>query len=250
MNGLILTLLLGLFIIIGAFIVFIFKDKEKIVDFSIALAFSVIIMLLMIDIIPEAYEVIDTGNILVNILILISGSSIGFLLLLLLDHFIPDHEDDLTTDEDDNRNLNHIGLISSIALVIHNIVEGIAIYTLYMSDPHAGIVAGLGVGLHNIPLGMVIASAFYQYNQSKAKTMFIILGISLSTFLGGVVMAIFHIHEILHLIEAISLTVTLGMLVFISIMELIPKMKHSHHKRITVTGILLGICLLLVSLFL
>ena len=109
MNGLILTLLLGLFIIIGAFIVFIFKDKEKIVDFSIALAFSVIIMLLMIDIIPEAYEVIDTGNILVNILILISGSSIGFLLLLLLDHFIPDHEDDLTTDEDDSRNLNHIG---------------------------------------------------------------------------------------------------------------------------------------------
>lgn len=250
MNGLILTLLLGLFIIIGAFIVFIFKDKEKIVDFSIALAFSVIIMLLMIDIIPEAYEVIDTGNILVNILILISGSSIGFLLLLLLDHFIPDHEDDLTTDEDDSRNLNHIGLISSIALVIHNIVEGIAIYTLYMSDPHAGIMAGLGVGLHNIPLGMVIASAFYQYNQSKTKTMFIILGISLSTFLGGVVMAIFHIHEILHLIEAISLTVTLGMLVFISIMELIPKMKHSHHKKITVTGILLGICLLLVSLFL
>ena len=171
MNGLILTLLLGLFIIIGAFIVFIFKDKEKIVDFSIALAFSVIIMLLMIDIIPEAYEVIDTGNILVNILILISGSSIGFLLLLLLDHFIPDHEDDLTTDEDDSRNLNHIGLISSIALVIHNIVEGIAIYTLYMSDPHAGIMAGLGVGLHNIPLGMVIASAFYQYNQSSEPLM-------------------------------------------------------------------------------
>lgn len=250
MNGLILTLFLGLFIIIGACIVFIFKDKEKIVDFSIALAFSVIVMLLIVDIIPEAYEVIDTGNILVNILILISGSCIGFLLLLLLDHFIPDHEDDLTTEEDDSKNLNHIGLISSIALVIHNIVEGIAIYTLYMSDPHAGIMAGLGVGLHNIPLGMVIASTFYQYNQSKIKTMIIILGISLSTFLGGVVMAIFHIHEVLHLIEAISLTITLGMLVFISIMELIPKIKHSHHKKITVAGILLGIFLLLVSLFL
>ena len=131
MNGLVLTLLLGFFIIVGALIAFFFENSEKFIEFSIALALGVIGMLLIGDIIPEAYEAIDTGNIIMNILILGFGTIIGFLLLRILDHFIPDHEDDLTTTEDNDRNLNHIGLVSSIALVIHNIVEGIAIYTLY-----------------------------------------------------------------------------------------------------------------------
>ncbi len=247
MNGLILTLLLGLFIIVGAFIVFFFENNGKFIEFSIAMALSVILMLLIFDIIPEAYEAVDTGNTMMNILILLFGAAIGFLVLRILDHFIPDHEDDPTTTEDNDRNLNHIGFVSSIALVIHNIVEGIAIYTLYNTDPQAGIMAGIGVGLHNIPLGMVIASTFYQYNKKKGKTSLILLGISLSTFLGGLIMNVFHIHEIVHLVEVISLSMTLGMLVYISIMELIPKVRHTESKKSTVTGFFIGFFLILIA---
>ncbi len=250
MNGLVLTLLLGFFIIVGALIAFFFENSEKFIEFSIALALGVIGMLLIGDIIPEAYEAIDTGNIIMNILILGFGTIIGFLLLRILDHFIPDHEDDLTTTEDNDRNLNHIGLVSSIALVIHNIVEGIAIYTLYNTDPKAGIMAGIGVGLHNIPLGMVIASTFYQYNKDKMKTGIILIGISLSTFLGGLIMGVFHIHEVLHLIEIVSLSVTIGMLLYISIMELVPKVKHCIYKKATVVGLITGVILLLIPIVL
>jgi len=250
MNGLILTLLLGLFIVIGAGIVFFFKNNEKFIEFSIAMALSVILMLIIFDLVPESYEAIDTGNIIMNVLILISGAGIGFFLLKVLDHFIPDHEDDLTTEEDNDRNLNHIGLVSSIALSIHNIVEGIAIYTLYNTNSQAGIMAGIGVGLHNIPLGMVIASTFYQYNKSKGKTCLIILGVSLSTFIGGLVMSIFHIHEVIHLIEVISLSMTLGMLIYISLMELLPKVRYSKYKSVTSSGLIVGFILLLISVIL
>lgn len=248
MNGLTLTLLLGLFIIVGAFIVFFFKNNENFIEFSLALALSVIVMLLLMDIIPEAYEVLDTGNNFMNILILGFGAGIGFFFLRILDHFIPDHEDDLTTTEDNARNLNHIGLVSSIALVIHNIVEGIAIYTLYNTDSRAGIMAGIGVGLHNIPLGMVIASTFYQYNKNRGKTLLILLGISLSTFLGGLMMAIFHIHEVIHFVEVISLSMTFGMLLYISMMELVPKVRHCTNKKVTIVGLLVGIFLLLIPI--
>lgn len=250
MNGLLLTLLLGLFIVIGAFIVFFFKNNGKFIEFSIAMALSVILMLVTFDIIPESYEAVDTGNVIMNILILISGAGIGFFLLRVLDHFIPDHEDDLTTEEDNERNLNHIGLVSSIALVIHNIVEGIAIYTLYNADPQAGIMTGIGVGLHNIPLGMVIASTFYQYNKSKGKTILIVLGVSLSTFIGGFIMSVFHIHEVIHLIEVVSLSMTLGMLLYISVMELVPKVRHCKYKGATMTGLIIGFLLLLISVIL
>lgn len=247
--GLLLTLILGIFIILGAVIVFITKNNDKFVEFSISLAFGVMIMLITLDLIPEAYEVINSGNVIYNILYIIIGSAIGFIFLTILDHFIPDHHDDPEDESDDDKNLKHIGLVSSIALVLHNIVEGMAIYLLVTSDLHAGLMGCIGIGLHNIPLGMVIASTFYKSNNDKKKTMFIILGISLSTFIGGLFIYLFNLSSILDLLEGISLTLTIGMLAYILIMELLPKVIHSKEKKITVCGIVLGILLLVSSLF-
>lgn len=245
--GLLLTLLLGLFIILGAVIVFLTKNNDKFVQFSISLAFGVIAMLIIFDLLPEAYEIIDSGNIIYNIIYILIGALIGFIILKILDHFIPDHHDDPDSDHDDDDNLKHIGLVSSIALVIHNIVEGMAIYLLVTSDLKAGLMTCIGVGLHNIPLGMVIASAFYKANHSKKNTIFIMLGISLSTFIGGLFIHLFNISNVLEILESISLTLTIGMLSYILIMELLPKVIHTKDKKITFSGILLGILLLFIA---
>ena len=247
--GLLLTLILGIFIIIGSIVVFLTKNNDKFVQFSISLAFGVMLMLISIDLIPEAFEVIDSGNMLYNVIYILVGAAIGFLLLKILDHFIPDHDDDLDTDEDNDKNLKHIGFVSSIALVIHNIVEGMAIYLLVTSDLKHGLMACIGVGLHNIPLGMVIASTFYKANKSIKKTMFIILGISLSTFIGGLFIYLFNLSNIMNMLESITITLTIGMLVYILIMELLPKVIHSKDKKITFSGILLGILLLVCTMF-
>lgn len=247
--GLLLTLILGIFIILGAVIVFLTKNNDKFVQFSISLAFGVMSMLIFLDLIPEAYEVIDSGSTIYNILYILIGALIGFTLLKILDYFIPDHHDDPDTHEDDDKNLKHIGLVSSIALVIHNIVEGMAIYLLVASDLKAGLMACIGVGFHNIPLGMVIASTFYKSNNSKKNTILIILGISLSTFIGGLLIHLFNLSSMMELLESISLTLTIGMLTYILIMELLPKIIHSKDKKITFSGIVLGILLLTLTLF-
>lgn len=247
--GLLLTLLLGLFIILGSIIVFLTKNNDKFVQFSISLAFGVMIMLIALDLLPEAYEIIDSGNVIYNILYIVIGAAIGFIFLKVLDHFIPDHHDDPEDEHDDDKNLKHIGLVSSIALVLHNIVEGMAIYLLVTSDLHAGLMGCIGIGLHNIPLGMVIASTFYKSNQDKKKTMFIILGVSLSTFVGGLFIYMFNLSSMMDLLESISLTLTIGMLLYILVMELLPKVIHSKDKKITLSGILLGILLLVSTLF-
>jgi len=56
--GLWLTFLLGIFIFLGAIVVFYTENSEKFVEFSIALATSVIFMLVLIDLIPEVIEVV------------------------------------------------------------------------------------------------------------------------------------------------------------------------------------------------
>ena len=89
MNGLLLTLLLGLFIIVGALIVFLTKNNEKFIEFSISLAFGVMITLILIDILPEVIEVVDLGENWKNVIAILGGATLGFLLLTLLDKFIP-----------------------------------------------------------------------------------------------------------------------------------------------------------------
>ena len=63
-------------------------------------------------------------------------------------------------------NLIHIGLVTSVALILHNIIEGMAIYSSVLSDKSLGLAMTIGIGFHNIPLGMVIAGAFYQSNEN------------------------------------------------------------------------------------
>lgn len=247
--GLLFTLILGIFILLGALIVFLTENNDKFVQFSISLAFGVMIMLIAFDLLPEAYEAINCGNTVYNIIYIVIGVVVGFLLLKVLDHFIPDHEDDHSTDADDDKNLKHIGFVSSIALVIHNIVEGMAIYLLISSDFKSGLLACVGVGLHNIPLGMVIASTFYKSNKNKKKTMIIMLGISLSTFMGGLLVHFIPLASTLDVLESVSLTLTIGMLLYILVMELFPKIIDTKYKRTTISGILLGIILLLITSF-
>ena len=54
--GLLTTLLLGIFILIGAILAFLVKKKEKVVDFSLGLALGVIAMLIVTDLLPEIIE--------------------------------------------------------------------------------------------------------------------------------------------------------------------------------------------------
>ena len=54
--GLVITLLLGIFVLIGALAAFLASKKGQITDFSLGLAFSVIIMLIILDLVPDIIE--------------------------------------------------------------------------------------------------------------------------------------------------------------------------------------------------
>ncbi len=245
--GLLFTLALGMFLFLGAFVVFISRNSEKFMTFSISFAFSVMMMIMITDLIPEAYETFGKGQALVFLALF---AVLGFLLLKILDHFIPDHEDDLTTSEDDRRNFAHIGLVSSIALVIHNILEGMAIYSSITASFTSSFFLLLGVGLHNIPLGMIITSTFYEANGSKKKTLFILFWVSLSTFVGGLLLYFCHGAFLSSFANGCLLSITVGMLLYICLFELLPKMIHSTSKKMIWSGIVSGILLLLVTIFL
>ncbi len=242
--ALLTTLLLGIFILIGALLAFLVKRKDKVTDFSIGLAFGVIISLICIDLLPEIIETLSIRH----IYIFIFGVAIGYLILKLLDQFIPDHDEGHVDKKSLKENLIHIGIITSLALMLHNIIEGMAVYSTVITNTSLGLAMTIGVGFHNIPLGMVITGAFYQSNENIWKTSLIVLGVSLTTFIGGLIMFFLNISTINYIILGTLLSITLGMLLFITISELLPRIKETKNKKITYLGIITGLIILLISI--
>ena len=253
--SLLLTLVVGLFILLGSYIGFNNKNNRIITDFSISVAFGVIVSLILFEILPEDFEILSSeigkGRGLVVILIL---SLIGIVILKILDLFVPHHDHEVhhhhkhINEECHNEHLHHIGIISSIAVIFHNLIEGMSLYLVTSSNIASGLLLCIGVGLHNIPMGLVIASTLTSSNYSKSKTLKISLIVSLATFIGG--LAMFILGGVSELVEGILLGLTLGMLIYISIFELAHQIYHMKNKRVTITGISIGVVLLLVSVIL
>ena len=200
------------------------------------------ISLILFELIPEVIEIFSANQSIVHTIALtIIFVAIGILILKILDLFIPDHDNKSTSNK-----LYHIALITSISLIIHNILEGMAVYSTLVNSIKMGIFVCLGVGVHNIVLGMVITSFFYKFNNNKQKTLLIMLLVSLSTFLGGILSLL--IGTTSELIEGIILAITLGMLIYITIFELLPHIIESKNKKNSIIGITLGIIILIISL--
>ena len=169
--GLLITFILGLFILLGAIIAIVVGKKKKIIEYSLGLALGVIVTLIITDLLPEVIENLKLSKIYIGII----GLLVGYVLLKLLDYFIPDHGDESHSKNETQNNLIHIGIITSVALIIHNIIEGMAVYSSMLSSTKLGLALTLGVGFHNIPLGIVIGGAFYQSNNDKYKSILNIL---------------------------------------------------------------------------
>lgn len=253
--ALILTILVGLFIIIGTILGINNKNNKKITDLSISVAFGVIISLILFDLIPESYEILNeqigTFRSICAIIILIL---IGMVILKLLDLFVPHHEHEAhhhhshKTEKCHDEHLYHIGMVASIAIILHNLIEGMSLYLVASKNIASGLLLCIGIGLHNIPMGLVISSTLISSKYSKDKTLKISLIVSISTFIGGLIM--FILGGVNEIIEGILLGITTGMLIYISIFELLHQIYHMENKRIAKLGIVIGILLLGISVFL
>lgn len=250
--ALLLTLLVGSFILFGTFIGLNYKNNKKFTDFSISVAFGVIIGLIILEILPETFEILnDEIGVLRSVLAIVILSLIGIVSLKILDLFVPHHEHHAhhkhkhTNDKCYNNHLFHIGIISSVAIISHNLIEGMSLYLVSSTSLTSGLLLCIGIGLHNIPMGLVISSSLMSSNYSKAKTLKVSLIVSLATFVGGIIM--FMLGGVNELVEGILLGLTLGMLIYIAIFELLHQIYHLENKRLPVIGIILGIIILVLS---
>ncbi len=244
MTGLIITLLLGGFIGLGALISHWTRNNQTVVHISVSIALGTLATLALVELLPESLEHVGNDHWWVVLI----GAVVGLGALMLLDKFMPDHDAEGGHahghgHDHAKHGEEHLGVMSAIAVTLHNIIEGMAVYSVAEEDLVTGLLVALGVGLHNIPMGMIIFTSLRGHKKEQVA----MVGLaSISTFLGGLLMALLW-QFISDFTVGVLIAVTLGMILYIVIWELLPTVLKEENKKISVWGTIIGIAIILVS---
>ena len=240
--GLLITFILGLFFLFIVLFVKFGKNTKLIELLSISIALGTMSGLIIFDLIPELLEHMEGISFIWIVLLVVFGIAV----LKVLDYFVPDHDDHDAPHNCSEENLVHIGIVSLIAIVLHNIIEGMAVYSLAIESVRTGLLIALGVGLHNIPMGMVIATTM-EHEPKKYKIIAYTLAF-ISTFIGGLIMLL--IHSLINkFIIGMLICITLGMILYIVLFELIPHLLHNKDKKTSIIGFIVGVIIIIISSF-
>lgn len=211
--------------------------KAHVQSFISSISLGAMAGVAFLDLIPEIIEETE-GLEIVYVLILVA---LGVLVLKVLDRFVPEHEG---SEESEEGNLVHIGIMSAVAIMLHNIVEGMTVYSVASQSIRSGVTLAIGVALHNIPMGALIYSTLK--SEKRGKRNIILLLSSFSTFFGGLLMAA--LSSILSSsFFMVLMSLALGMVLYILFWELLPSAIHSKDRKTVVIGSLIGLLLVVVS---
>ena len=234
----ILTIIAGLSTMLGT--IFILKKKnENIIVASLAFAAGVMFTVSLTDLIPESY------NLLINIFpkfpaiiyMLIFVVS-GILFSIFIDKYIP-------TDN----NLYRVGVFAMLAIIIHNIPEGIATFMATNTNIMLGISLTIAIALHNIPEGISISIPIYYATNSKFKAIFYTFISAVSEPFGALLTYLFLSNYINDRIMGFLFGIIAGIMIHISMYELLPTSKSYNKLSITYWFFILGVLLMIINHF-
>lgn len=249
-NVLLLSFISGLFFLLGFLITKIFKKSENLNTLSTSMALVVMLGMLFLDLIPEVIELSSELKFSLEkkICFIILFIVVGVLFLKIFDLFLPHHEHhhDHEKKKEHTNHQEHVGLILSLPLIIHNVLEGMSMYLVGINSFKAGALMSIGVGLHNMPLGIEISSNIKHANNKKK--VLILLGLVISTFVGSFLIFILN-NNISNLFMFPLLAIASGMIIYIALFELLIDVIKYRKDKHTYYGLLIGTIIVIFMMF-
>lgn len=234
----------GLSTLIGGFIVFAkFKDREGFISFALSFSLSVMICISVFDLIPESFKtLVNIYGIPWTIILGISVFVCGRLLVNVINAKVEKYKK--------SNNLYRVGILSMIALMVHNFPEGIATFMTAYSDVSMGISLGIAIMLHNIPEGISISVPIYYSTGSKGRGLLYSFLSGLAEPLGALLAFIILKRFISDVTISMVLILVAGIMITLAIEEMLPEAnKYQKHKQ-NMFGLILGLILVLINVLL
>ena len=255
-----LTMLAGLTTAIGGIVAFVTK-KDNLKTLSLGLGFSagVMIFISFMDILPGAKDLLKINFPHSFEWLVFAGFIGGLIISIAIDYFLPDHVDtkellnpDAPEEEDGYKHykLKRAGLMTAIAICVHNFPEGMATFLTTTQNITLGISVALAIAIHNIPEGIAVALPIYHVTGKKRYAMLYAALSGITEPIGALVgMFVFGLF-LPHVMVGILMAAVAGIMTYISFDTLLPLAKEYGNWHLSIVGIMSGILFIWLSLIL
>ena len=256
-----LTLFAGLSTGIGSMLAF-FTKTTNTKFLSIALGFSagVMIYVSMVEIFFKAKDslISELGEKTGSWVTVISFFG-GIFFIALIDKLIPSvenpHEIRMVEEMDEdarkahkNKKLMKMGVFTALAIAIHNFPEGLATFTAALTNPSLGIAIAVAIAIHNIPEGIAVSVPIYFATGNKKKAFWHSFLSGLAEPVGAIIGYLILMPFMSPAVFGILFAAVAGIMVFISIDELLPAAREYGEHHLSIYGLVGGMIVMAVSL--
>ncbi len=257
-----LTLFAGLSTGVGSALAFMAKrTNTKFLSAALGFSAGVMIYVSFVEIFPKAKDslITELGQVAgywATVLAFFGGVIFIGVIDKLVPSFENPHEVHRTEEMDEPasaarfRKLYRMGLFTALAIAIHNFPEGLATFVSALKDTKLGIAITLAIAIHNIPEGVAVSiPIFYATNNRKKAFIYSFLsGLSepVGALIGYAILASF-LNDVAFGIIFASVA---GIMVFISLDELLPTAREYGRYHLAAYGLVAGMAVMALSLLL
>ena len=184
----------------------------------------------------------------------------GMILIALIDKLVPSFENphevhdvqemEQDPEADKKRQLLRMGTFSALAIAIHNFPEGLATFTAALKDPALGLSIAVAIAIHNVPEGIAVSVPLYYATGSKKRAFWLSFLSGLSEPVGALVGYLLLSTVFNDLVFGILFAGVAGIMVFISLDELLPTAEKYGEHHIAIYGVGAGMVVMALSLLL
>jgi len=237
-----ITTMAGLSTLLGTILIFVkFKNEEKIIAGSLAFAAGVMICVSITDLVPESIIMLENNyNGIITILLTFLFIMIGMVLSSILDN-------NLTINKE-GKHLYKVGIISMVAIILHNIPEGIVTFISTTKDTSLGISLAIAIAMHNIPEGISISVPIYYATKSKSRACTYTFISGLSELMGAILTYLFLLPFINDIILGLLFALIAGIMLHISFTQMLPTSINYKEDKITRVCFIIGLIFMLIKI--
>ena len=144
--------------------------------------------------------------------------------------------------------LYRTGVLVALGLSIHNFPEGMAVFVGGVEDVQVGLAIAVAIAIHNVPEGLAISAPIYAATGSRSKGFLWSFFSGVTEVMGAVLAALILLPFLTDRLLAWVLAFVAGVMVLISIDELIPSAKSFDSEHAAIVGVLVGMAVMAGSL--
>ena len=229
------------------------RPGPKFMGFTLGFSAGVMILISFMELLAGAIKIEGVGFLRAHIAFFI-GMAAYFLIDFLVPHeYLGQHDYrpgkyDLAGGKAPQA-LERTGVLVALGLSIHNFPEGMATFIGGMEDIHLGLAIAVAIAIHNIPEGLAISAPIYAAtgNRRKAFLWSFLSGVSemIGAFLAAIVLMPFLSETLIGFV----LAAVGGIMVTISIDELVPAANAFGSEHMPIVGVMAGMAVMVISLW-